>query len=375
MNPSLYIHIPFCKSKCKYCDFTSFSSMEAYSKAYIKALCKEILSYKEYTFETIFIGGGTPTYLSLEDLSLLLQTIALLKKSTDCEITIECNPGTIDYIKAKLIYDMGVNRVSIGLQSTKDEILKSLGRIHNYEKFLETFNTLRAIGFKNINIDIMFGLPSQKLSDYLDTLEKVVSLNPEHISNYSLIVEENTPFYTMLEEGTLALPSEEEEEEMNKASEEILEKYGYKKYEISNYAREGYRCRHNIVYWRLLEYIGCGVAAHSYIGGKRFSEVCDVIEYIKLREEGKSTIESYHINSLEDQIEEYMFMGLRMIEGVSMSEFNKRFGFDIFKIYKKVIEHYINLDLLRISGDYLALTKRGLQLSNVVMSDFILTHS
>lgn len=373
MNQALYIHIPFCKSKCKYCDFTSFASMEAYNDDYIKALCKEILSYKDYTFDTIYIGGGTPTYLSLENISLLLETLSFLAKSKNCEISMECNPGTLDNEKAKLIYAMGINRVSIGLQSTKDNLLKALGRIHNYEKFLETYNALRNAGFKNINIDIMYGLPNQKLSDYMDTLKDVISLNPEHISNYSLIVEEGTPFYDMQEKGELLLPSEDEEKEMNIKGEELLEKHGYKKYEISNYAKEGFQCRHNIVYWKLSDYIGCGVASHSYLKGRRFSNVNDVAEYIKLISEDKSTVTNYHVSTIEDQMEEFMFLGLRMIEGVSIAEFNNKFGKDIFTVYKSVIEKYINLKLLKITGDCLQLTKKGIQLSNLVMSDFILT--
>ena len=372
-STSLYVHIPFCSKKCNYCDFPSYANMEGYIDKYIDALCKEIASYNNYEYETVFIGGGTPTYLSSKQLFILLKEINKLKLKHDAEITIECNPGTVDDEKIRVLKEMGVNRISIGLQSTSNKLLENIGRIHTYEKFLDTYKSFRKMGFSNINIDLMYGLPGQSVEDYKKTLKDVISLNPEHISCYSLIVEENTPFYKMYKEHKLSLPKEEEEREMTYLGNSLLKDNNYLKYEISNFSKVGLECRHNIVYWETKEYIGCGLGAHSYLNGARFSNVLSLEKYIDLISCGKSPTEEIHKNNILDDMEEYMFMGLRMIKGVSISEFNKRFNKSIFDVFKGVISKYEGLNLLRIDGDMIFLSERGLEVSNVIMRDFILT--
>ncbi|WDC83899.1 radical SAM family heme chaperone HemW [Caloramator sp. mosi_1] len=268
----LYIHIPFCKSKCYYCDFNSVTNTE-YQDEYIDVLIKEIDSLEEENFDTIFIGGGTPTILSIKNMEKLLYK---LEKFTPIEYTIEANPGTLNNEKLRLLKAYGINRISMGLQSTNNNILNSLGRIHTYEEFLNNYNEARSLGFNNINLDLMFNLPNQSVNDFLKSLMKVIELKPQHISCYSLIIEENTLFEELYQKGKLNLLDEEEERLLYHTMIKTLEKYGYQQYEISNFSMPGFECKHNIIYWNDDDYVGVGAGAHSYINGIRYSNFKDI---------------------------------------------------------------------------------------------------
>ena len=371
---SLYIHIPFCKNKCMYCDFPSFAGKDNLRDRYVAALIKEIkMKAEQYIIKTVFIGGGTPTYLTLEEMDMLLSAIDKLKFADDYEFTVECNPGTLTFEKLKLMKDRKVNRLSIGLQSTNNSLLKTLGRIHDYKTFEENYNLARKAGFDNINVDLMFGLPDQKVSDWIETLEDIVKLNPEHISAYSLIIEEGTPFYNMYNNDRLNLPSEDDEREMYHSAKRILEQNGYHQYEISNFAKQGRECIHNEVYWMLDEYLGCGSAASSYVNGNRYKNEENIEKYINDIENDTTSVEEEIHNSLDDNMEEFMFMGLRMTRGVCEKTFEKKFGVKIDTIYKDVIDKHINEKLLVRENGRIYLTAKGIELSNYVMSDFILT--
>ncbi|WP_343764575.1 radical SAM family heme chaperone HemW [Clostridium oceanicum] len=372
---SLYIHIPFCKQKCLYCDFISYSNKESLKKEYIKALSKEIsIVTKNRIINTIFIGGGTPTYLSLEELKILKRSIDEIHKDINLEFTVEGNPGTFTLEKLKLLKSMGVNRLSIGLQSFDDALLKKLGRIHNAKEFIDSFKKARLVGFNNINIDLMFGLPGQSFEVWKDTLNKVLTLKPEHLSCYSLIVEENTPFYNMYNDGVLNLPGEDREREMYEYCINFLAKNGYNQYEISNFAKYNKECRHNLVYWNMKEYLGCGVGAHSYIKGYRYKNTSLVEEYINYMKDNSliKIREESHKNTLEEEIEEFIFMGLRKIKGISIKEFTKRFKIDIFNLYGNIINKYVKLGFLILKKDTLKLSKEGINVSNTILSDFVL---
>lgn len=369
---AIYIHIPFCKQKCLYCDFLSFSNKECIMDKYIDSLCKEIKKIKGIKIKSIFLGGGTPTYLNIRQLKVLKSAILSLNAG-DVEFTSECNPGTIDEDKLKVLKEMGVNRLSIGLQAYQDGLLKKLGRIHNREEFLKAYKISRQAGFTNINIDIMFGIPDQTIDDWYETLDSVLKLSPQHISCYSLIIEEGTPFYSLNESGDLKLPDEETEKNMYSMAIELLGKNGYSQYEISNFAIKGYESIHNLVYWKLEPYLGLGAGAHSFIAGKRFRKKPDIDEYIKCINDNTCCVEEVHNNSIEDNMEEYVFTGLRKIEGISIADFNNRFHKDIFEIYGDVIDKYIKSTHIIIQGDRLFLSTNGICISNYIMSDFILT--
>lgn len=369
----LYVHIPFCKQKCLYCDFSSFSNIDNLMNDYIEALNNEILEKAlNYKIRSLFIGGGTPSYLDEKNLISLLDTINKLDFLDNAEKTIECNPGTLKEEKLRIMYDKGINRLSFGLQSTDNNILKSIGRIHTYEEFKENYKTARKIGFKNINIDMMFGLPNQTVDICVNSLKDIIELNPEHISFYSLIIEEGTPFCSMYDKGLLILPSEDEERQMYNKAKVLLEQNGYHQYEISNYAKDNKECFHNKIYWQCDEYIGVGSAASSYINGKRIKNVESVNTYIQNIKNNKCIIEEEIINDEFDSIEEFMFMGLRMVKGISEEEFEKRFDKKVDEIYKDVIENNINKNLLYRKDGRIFLTKRGIEFSNLVMSDMIL---
>lgn len=370
---ALYIHIPFCKQKCLYCDFPSYSHKEDFMDKYIEALNKEILEKtKKYKIESLFIGGGTPSYLNNKNLKSLLNTINKLDFIENAEKTIECNPGTINKEKLEIILNGGINRISFGLQSSNNEILKKIGRIHTYEEFKENYILARKIGFKNINIDMMFGLPNQNLNIWLESLKEVVELNPDHISSYSLIIEEKTPFYSLYNKDLLDLPSEEEERKMYEIGRDFLESKGYHQYEISNYAKDNKECFHNKIYWECKEYIGVGVSSSSYIDGKRIKNIDNIKEYIKNINENNSVIDEELENTEKDKIEEFMFMGLRMIKGIEEKEFEIRFKKKVDELYKEVIKKHIKNGLLIRENGRIFLSKKGIELSNMVMSDMIL---
>ncbi|MCG4578644.1 radical SAM family heme chaperone HemW [Clostridium cochlearium] len=369
----LYIHIPFCKEKCKYCDFVSYANKENFMKQYIEALSKEIKKEcQSKKFRSIYIGGGTPSYVSNKYWEVLKESIESLDKSRDVEFSIEANPGTVTEEKLKLFKELGVNRISFGLQAWQYNLLNKLGRIHNVEEFLHSYKLARKLGFDNINIDLMFGIPDQKLEHWKETLEKVVELNPEHISCYSLIVEEGTPFYKLYKKGQLNLPNEDVERDMYRYSIEFLQNKGYHQYEISNFAKENKECIHNLIYWELGECIGCGLAAHSFLNGYRYSNVHNIEEYIKLINEDEEIKINIYKNLIKDNMEEFMFMGLRKIKGVNIDEFYKRFHKNIYEVYGDIIMKYINNGLIIEEQGNIFLSPTGIEISNSIMCDFIL---
>lgn len=362
MRPlELYIHIPFCISKCKYCDFLSAPSKEGERQEYVKSLCKRIRSYRTlaeaYHVVSIFIGGGTPSLLVPTQVFSIFDAVReTFMVDKDAEITIEMNPGTVSTEKLIAYRQVGISRLSIGLQSVRNQELKVLGRIHTFEEFLYTYEMARREGFGNINIDLMSGIPFQTLGGWKESLEKVAGLGPEHISAYSLIIEEGTPFYERYRDARHEeeLPDEETERQMYHDTREILGAYGYRRYEISNYAKEGFECRHNLGYWNRTEYLGIGTGAASLIGGRRWSE-------------GEEPEEL----SRENQMEEYMFLGLRKMEGVTKSGFLKEFGCTMESRYSRVLKRMYAEGLMEEAGDYVRLTDQGIDISNYVMSEFL----
>ena len=369
---SLYIHIPFCVRKCLYCDFPSFSGMESIFDDYVRMLCREIdetySDYRGMEVKSIFVGGGTPSVLPPALLGRISDKIfSRFDVDSKAEITIETNPGTLDAKKLAEMKSMYFNRLSMGLQAWQDRLLKKLGRIHTADEFETNFLQARDAGFKNINVDLMFALPAQSLDDWQETLEKVIKLRPEHISAYSLIIEEGTPFFDMFDRGELKETDEETDRKMYYLAKEMLSDKGYKQYEISNFAREGFECYHNKVYWRTEEYQGFGLGAHSYSDGVRFHNTYDMKEY--LRGEGLRLDKEFL--SIEEKQEEFMFMGLRMNEGVSEAEFMRRFGESMDSVYGDEIKELISEELLVKKDGRLSLTDRGVDISNSVFEKFI----
>lgn len=370
---SLYIHIPFCKQKCFYCDFPSYSGKERFKEDYVNALIKEIERRASgYIIKTIFIGGGTPSYLEVDQIERLLSAIKSLNLHKDIEFSMECNPGVLFKEKLVAMKKGGVNRISFGLQSTKNSLLKEVGRIHSYEEFLENFNLAREVGFENINVDIMYGLPNQTIEDWESTLKTICDIKPDHISAYSLIIEEGTAFYNLYEKGLLKLPTEDMERTMDSLTKSILKEYGYHQYEISNYSLEEKECEHNKVYWQLKDYIGLGTASSSYINGVRIKNIDDIEEYISRITSDLEIYEEEYTNSKGDEIEEFIFMGLRMNIGIDVKEFEERFNKSIDSIYEKVLEKNIKSGLLKRDNNRIYLTPLGMDFSNNVMSEFIL---
>lgn len=371
---SLYIHIPFCKQKCNYCDFLSFSCDEIpVRKAYIKALCNQIASYKDTTSDyiviSIFIGGGTPSILDKEYISCIMNSVRKnFNIKEDAEITIEGNPDSLNLDKLMAYKELGINRLSIGLQSTNDSELKILGRVHNYDQFLAAYKSARQAGFDNINIDIMSALPGQSFASYGSTLAKVLALQPEHISSYSLIIEEGTPFFDS-EEILHSLPDEDLDRQMYAQTKRLLKQAGFHRYEISNYAKIGKECMHNKVYWTGGDYIGLGIGAASFFDGCRYVNTRDIYEYI----EDAEIISDKTIETTKDFMEEYMYLGLRLMEGISISNFYELFGCDIFDVYGRIISRYIELSLMEVDGDRLKFTDAGIDVSNQILAEFIMS--
>jgi len=369
----LYIHIPFCKQKCFYCDFPSYACKENLMKDYIEALCKEINDKcRNLIVRSLFIGGGTPSYLDEESLKVLMDTVKKLNFKENAEKSIECNPGTINEKKLKIIKEGTINRLSFGLQTTDNVLLKKIGRIHTFEQFKENYYLARKEGFNNINIDMMFGLPDQTIDMWIYSLQEVIDLKPEHISSYSLIIEEGTAFYKLDSMDKLNVPDEDEERDMYREGKRILEANGYMQYEISNYAKENKECFHNKLYWQCEEYLGVGTSASSFMDEKRFSNINNINEYIKRINNNESVVADEYANLRKDDIEEFMFMGLRMNCGVSEDEFYRRFGATIDSIYKNVIDKNESLGLLIRNCGRIYLSEKGFELSNIVMSEMIL---
>lgn len=398
----IYIHIPFCVKKCDYCDFLSAPADLETKEKYVEALINEIKLNKnkmsEYVVDTVFIGGGTPSLLEENQISKIMSVLRdNCNMFENPEITIECNPGTITESKLLEYKKSGINRISFGLQSANDEELKSIGRIHNYAGFLESYNLARKCGFDNINVDLMSALPGQTLKSYEETLNKVVRLEPEHISAYSLIVEENTLMYDRVKKaqikGINILPDEESERKMYYLTNNILRSNGYRKYEISNYSKPGKECKHNIGYWQRKEYLGFGIGAASLYKENRYNNISDINKYIEvltnnikensINNVGNSSEVENQVNILNsivknlqqlterDRMEEFMFLGLRMMEGVSMEKFEQYFGKTYMEVYGKVQKRMEDKRFLINDNGYVKLTEFGIDLSNYVMSEFL----
>lgn len=370
----IYIHIPFCIKKCEYCDFVSYCNKKEYVPQYINALKKEIKNNinKEYKITTIYIGGGTPSSIEENYIADIIETIKLnmneenLKDFENIEVTIEVNPGTVNKEKLQVYKKIGINRLSIGLQETHNELLKSIGRIHTYEEFIKTYNLARKIGFNNINVDLMIALPNQTIQDIKENLEKITKLNPEHISVYSLILEEETPFYNKYNENKIKLPDEELERNMYWYVKNTLENNGYMHYEISNFSKKGFESKHNMNCWNQEEYLGFGVAAHSYNNRIRYSNTNSIEEYIK----GSNKI-IHEEQTLEDIQKEYMLLGLRKIEGINIQKFKNKFAQNPIFIFKEQLNKLVDEELIIVDGNEIKLTNKGLDLANIVWEEFV----
>lgn len=405
----LYLHIPFCERKCAYCDFLSAPADLPVRISYIKKLQEEVAyygaQYGEYQVSSIFFGGGTPTILEGYQLAAILETVKEhFNITTDAEITVECNPGTLTAGKAEKLVQAGFNRLSMGLQSADDRELQLLGRIHNFAQFLESYDLARKAGFRNINVDLMSALPGQTLKSWQDTLQKVTALRPEHISAYSLIIEEGTPFYERFaederirEEGghPRLLPEEDVERQMYELTETFLHTKGYERYEISNYAKPGYECRHNCGYWTRKDYLGLGLGASSLVEHQRFQNTSDlktyleqeyspqcegqhehIAETIQLQEETGLTQTGHHIHietvDKKSEMEEFMFLGLRLMAGISRQQFEKNFQVTLNSVYGEVLRKLKGEQLIEEVAGYVRLTEHGIDVSNYVLAEFLL---
>ena len=368
----IYIHIPFCIRKCDYCDFLSGPSGPEEQADYVQALLREIQAVEEgegRSVSSIFIGGGTPSVLDERLLGDILKEIRNRFKIEECaEITIEVNPGTANIGKLQAYREMGINRLSIGLQSPQDRELKILGRIHNYEQFLETYQEARTVGFDNINIDLMSAIPDQTYEGWVKNLRTVAELEPEHISAYSLIVEEGTPFAAR----KLNLPDEDTEYNMYEATAQILKEYGFEQYEISNYARKGRKCRHNVGYWTRQDYLGFGLGASSLYGKERFANTADMKKYLENSKNPEKIREKEPSLTREDEMAEFMFLGLRMTKGISKADFQRCFGCTIESVYGEVLEKYESMELLLEKDGRIFLSREGIHVSNSIMAEFLL---
>jgi len=388
-NLGLYIHIPFCVKKCDYCDFLSAPATEKMQESYIQTLLTEIRSYKgltgDYMVPTIFFGGGTPSAIHPSHIASVMEAIndTFSIDWSSLEATIEVNPGNVNLEKLETYKKAGFNRLSFGLQSVNNNELKLLGRIHSYEQFADNYSLARSVGFHNINIDLMSALPGQTIPSWENTLRTVIALEPEHISAYSLIIEEGTPFFERYGEGALyqkELPDEETDRLMYHRTKEILQESGYYRYEISNYAKKGYECKHNISYWNGTDYLGLGLGSASLFYNERFRNIPDLKQYINLCQQNKDSDMLPMIlrteireQSLENQMEEFMYLGLRLIDGVDCNEFQQRFHRNIHEVYKDVIPALVSKQLLKIEGNRIALTEYGIDISNYVLSHFLLS--
>ena len=394
-NLEIYIHTPFCVKKCEYCDFLSFPADDATQLRYVKGLMAEMIFYgplmRDYQVSTVYIGGGTPSWLNEEWTAALMEGIfECFNVAEDAEISIECNPGTLSRDKLLCYRDAGINRLSIGLQSANADELKLLGRIHTFEQFVTNYEVARNVGFKNINVDLMYGLPQQKKEHYLKTVNKITRLQPDHISAYSLIVEKGTPFYEKYkfdmvrqEAGmrTEFLPNEDELYDMEMAGREVLKEAGYRQYEISNYAKKGMECRHNIGYWTRENYLGLGIGAASLIENVRYTNTSDIDDYLSgcrnIHDVGEEIFKSnLHVSAdviyKKGQMEEFMFLGLRMNEGVTRENFEKAFGISVDAIYKDTMDSLKSQELLVAKGGHIYLSERGRDVANYVMAQFLM---
>ena len=380
----LYVHIPFCKKKCRYCDFLSFAGEEWTQETYTQALIREIGAWRgkeNKKVSSVFVGGGTPSILSVRRIEEIFEALReSFFLAEDAEITIECNPGTLEKEKLEVYKCLGVNRLSLGLQSAKNEELKLLGRIHTWETFLESFQMARKAGFENLNVDLISALPGQTVESWRETLEKTIALSPEHISAYSLIIEEGTPFYQEYEEVAKIreaggdpqfLPSEDAERQMYEDTEKILGNAGYSRYEISNYAKPGMACQHNMGYWQRKEYIGLGLGASSLYREGRWRNPENLLEYCNRKQDMPERKDLQKL-SRKDQMEETMFLGLRLMEGVEEEAFFREFGCTCREVYGEVLDRLEDQGLLKEENGRIFLTSHGIDISNYCMAEFLL---
>lgn len=372
----LYVHLPFCKSKCAYCDFYSVVGYSNIGK-YIDTLmlqCEDYASSCEpYAVDTIFFGGGTPTIVPEKQFHELVDCIyENFKVTLDAEVTVEANPATVTQSQLKNFIKVGINRLSLGLQSSCDNELKKLSRVHTYEEFEKSYNMARKAGFKNINIDLMYGIPDQTFTSFSKTLEKVVALNPEHISLYNLKIEDSTPFGVI--KDSLALPDEDTEFAMYEHAIEYLEKHGYEQYEISNFAKRGYECKHNLKYWTCQEYLGLGVAAHSYFRNTRFSFIKDIDAFVSAIEDTGNgdiiTDENYTVEP-KSRVGEYIMLSLRLKKGINTVEFSRLFGLDFDAMYKELLPAYVENGFMDKTPVGYAFTPKGMYVSNYILSSML----
>lgn len=372
----LYIHIPFCKQKCYYCDFSSYPGLEEYWGDYTEALVSELVAkaeeYVNPVIKTIFIGGGTPSLIPSEYISRILETVnRYYKVSKECESTIESNPGTLTDEKLKDYKNFGINRLSIGLQACQNEVLKKLGRIHTYEDFIFALKLAQKHGFANINADIIFGIPNQTLTQWMDTVSRVISFNLTHISCYSMQIEDETVFGRLKRAGQLEEVEDELDRDMYHYAVDAFDKAGFPQYEISNFSKPHFRCRHNMNYWERGEYLGTGAGAHSFINSRRFANTSDVMGYIEGIKEKKPLLSEDNNISVDDGIKESIFLGLRLNDGVDFTKLSKQYGLDLESMYQKKLNKLLSLNLVEFKGSVIRLTRKGMDLANKVFVEFI----
>lgn len=383
----IYVHVPFCKKKCKYCDFVSFENKDSNVMCkYVDKVIKEIEYVLDnnskksneigYSFissrivDTIYFGGGTPSILDEKLIGKILDKIKdIFVLDENVEITLEVNPGTVNKEKLEYYKSIGINRLSIGLQSAENRLLNIIGRIHTYEEFLEVYNLAREVGFKNINVDLMLALPTQTMDELVSSIIKVINLNPEHISLYSLILEDGTLLEKEISEGILNLLPEDMERKMYWKTKRLLEKNKYTQYEISNFSKKGFRSHHNENCWNQEEYFGFGLGAHSYINDIRYSNCISLEEYLEKDFDDIYVVEEKQ--SIENKIKEYMILKFRTIDGVNISEFEQKFGINPLLAFRFEIEKLVNQDLIEIDLNNIILTQKGLDFANVVFEEFI----
>lgn len=368
----LYIHIPFCATKCAYCDFNSYSTlgwlMEPYEKAVRCELERAFVSW-QFTAETLYLGGGTPTVMPTES---LVTIVALVRSHSEhlVEITVEANPGTVTLDQLRWLRKAGVNRISLGVQSMDDAELALLGRIHNCQMATESVELIRDAGFENLNIDLIFGLPGQSVESWIATLEKAVSLRPEHISAYALTLEPRTHLYDLIENGQVARVDEDLSAEMYTVTEEFLGEVGYEHYEISNWALPGRQCRHNLIYWYNRSYLGIGAGAWSHWQKRRWANIRDPREYVTRALNGESLVEQAECASRRQEISETLILGLRLMDGILKESFRQRFGVGLSELYGHEITYLVEIGLLEDTDGRIRLTKRGRLLGNEVFALF-----
>jgi oxygen-independent coproporphyrinogen-3 oxidase len=369
----LYIHIPFCRSKCLYCDFNSYAGREAEAPLYVRALMEELSEYRkkyDFIYKTVFIGGGTPTVINCSLIGELMEMLAPHIKP-GAEISMESNPGTVNGKSLAYYRSLGINRLSIGLQAWQKELLSGLGRLHSREDFVAAFHWARKAGFENISADLMFALPGQTMEMWEETLENVCSLGVEHISCYSLKLEEGTGLYRLNEAGRVKLPDEDTDRDMYARSIEVLASRNYIQYEISNFAKKGMECRHNLIYWRNEEYLGIGAGSHSKLEGRRFWNYRDIDRYISLTGQKKLPVEGQEAPDRDEDMWESIFLALRLNEGLDITAFEGRYKVDFRSKYGKTVEKLKAQGLVFVEDDRLRLTARGRDLSNSVFIEFM----